>query len=69
MPYNNPPNNLTAEARGSVKKDKLVKQVDHENWNQFVCYCKNIGREVGDVLSDAINMFVAKDKKNKEAKK
>ena len=43
-----------------MKKDKLVKQMDNDIWNSFVCYCKNQGKNVADALADLMKKSIGK---------
>ena len=45
------------------KRTKIIKDVDHATWREFVFWCGTKGKKVGHALSDVIFLF---NKQNKE---
>ena len=48
-----------------ITKTKLLKEINHDQWNKFVGYCRVDGKKVSNAINDFIEDFLTKRENKK----
>ena len=41
-----------------MKKDKVIRQTDHETWRRFAGHCKMKGIKIGDAIAKILKKYL-----------